>query len=76
MFHRYDYYSEHQVCKYLLILDTLCAFETLQFEDYDKVVFSYFDLEERHKRSKTAFLEDCKKAFALGIRLAGTHPRN
>ena len=56
--------------------ESLCAFETLQFEDYDKVVFSYFDPEERRKRSKTVFPEDCRKAFALGVRLAGTHPRN
>ncbi|MCX6986328.1 MAG: flavodoxin family protein [Lentisphaerae bacterium] len=56
--------------------ESLCAFETLQFEDYDKVVFSYFDPEERRKRSKTVFPEDCRKAFALGVRLAGAHPRN
>jgi DNA polymerase III epsilon subunit len=50
--------------------ETLCSFETLQFEDYDKVVFSYFDPEERKERRKTVFPEDCRKAFALGERLA------
>jgi multimeric flavodoxin WrbA len=50
--------------------ETLCCFETLQFEDYDRVVFSYFDPEERRQRRRTVFPEDCRKAFALGVRLA------
>jgi multimeric flavodoxin WrbA len=44
--------------------------ETLQFEDYDKVVFSYFDPEERRKRHREVFPQDCKRAFDLGARLA------
>ena len=51
-------------------VESLCAFETLQFADYDKMVFSYFDPEERRERRKTVFPEDCRKAFALGARLA------
>ena len=50
--------------------ESLCSFETLQFADYDKVVFNYVDPEERRKRRKTVFPEDCRKAFALGARLA------
>ena len=50
--------------------ESLCSFATLQFEDYDKVVFSYFDPEERKEMSKKTFPEDCKKAFELGTRLA------
>lgn len=34
--------------------ETLSSNETLQFEDYDKVVFSYFDPEERKQRRGTA----------------------
>jgi multimeric flavodoxin WrbA len=49
--------------------ETLCSFETLQFEDYSKVVFNYFDPEERQERHRTVFPKDCKKAFALGARL-------
>lgn len=49
--------------------DSLCSFETLQFEDYDKVVFSYFDPEERRERRKTVFPEDCRKAFELGLKM-------
>jgi hypothetical protein len=48
----------------------ICSFETLQFEDYDKVVFNYFDPEERRERRRTVFPEDCRKAFELGARLA------
>ena len=49
--------------------ESLCSFETLQFEDYDRVVFSYFDPELRRERRRTVFPEDCAKAFALGCRL-------
>jgi len=56
--------------------ESLCSFETLQFEDYDKVVFSYFDPEERRERRRTVFPEDCRKAFELGARLTGTVPHN
>ena len=49
--------------------ETLCSFETLQFDDYDKVVFNYFDPEERKERHRTVFPVDCEKAFELGVRL-------
>jgi len=49
--------------------ETLCSFETLQFEDYSKVVFSYTDPEARKKRRKTMFPDDLEKAFAMGARL-------
>jgi multimeric flavodoxin WrbA len=52
--------------------ETLFSFETLQFEDYAKVVFSYFDPEERKERRRTVFPKDCKKAFDLGIRLVAS----
>jgi multimeric flavodoxin WrbA len=44
--------------------------ETLQFEDYDKMVFNYFDPAERRKRRREVFPQDCKRAFQLGVRLA------
>lgn len=53
----------------------LCSYETLQFEDYDKVVFSYVDPEERKERRRIVFPEDCKKAFELGKRLAEALPK-
>ena len=52
--------------------ETLCSFETLQFPDNSKVVFSYADPEERKERRRTVFPQDCEKAFALGARLAAS----
>ena len=49
--------------------ESLFSFETLQFEDYSKVVFSYFDPEERKERRRTVFPQDCRRAFELGVRL-------
>jgi len=55
--------------------EKLCSFETLQFEDYDKVVFSYFDPEERRQRRINVFPDDCRKASELGARLANSARR-
>ena len=52
--------------------ESLCSYETLQFEDYDKVVFNYFDPEERRERRRTVFPDDCRMAFELGVRLTET----
>lgn len=49
--------------------ETLCACETLQFADYGKVVFDYFDPAERRERHEQLFPENCRKAFELGARL-------
>ena len=54
--------------------ETLCCFETLQFEDYDQVVFNYFDPEQRRERRRTVFPEDCRKAFALGAGMVPPAP--
>jgi hypothetical protein len=55
--------------------ESLFCNETLQFEDYDKVVFSYFDPEQRRKRRREVFPQDCERAFELGARLAGSGGR-
>ncbi len=51
--------------------ESLFSTETLQFEDYDKGVFSYCDPAERRTRRREVFPQDCKRAFELGARLAG-----
>ena len=43
--------------------------ETLQFEDYNRVVFSYCDPEERRKRRQEVFPQDCRRAYDLGVRM-------
>jgi multimeric flavodoxin WrbA len=48
--------------------ETQYSFETLQFEDYSKVVFSYFDPEEKKERRRIVFPKDLEKAYGLGVR--------
>jgi hypothetical protein len=50
--------------------DTLLSFDTLQFEDYSKVVATRFDPEQKLKRRKEIFPQDCQKAFDMGVRFA------
>ena len=50
--------------------ESLCSYETLQFEDYNRVVFNYYDPEERRERRRSVFPEDCREAFELGASLA------
>ena len=61
--------NEHLLARTFGHSETLFSFETLQFPDYDKVVFSYVDPEDRKERRRTVFPEDCSKAFDLGARL-------
>ncbi len=51
--------------------ETICSFDTYQFEDYSKVVANRFDPEKKAKRREEIFPDDCRKAFDLGKRLAG-----
>ena len=50
--------------------ETLLSFDTLQFEDYSKVVAPRFDPVQKLKRRKEIFPKDCQKAYEMGIRLA------
>ena len=50
--------------------DTLLSFDTLQFEDYSKVVAPRFDPVQKLKRRKEIFPKDCQKAFEMGARFA------
>ena len=50
--------------------ESLLSFETLQFKDYSKIVSDLFNVEEREKRRREIFPQDCRKAFEMGIRLA------
>jgi multimeric flavodoxin WrbA len=51
--------------------ETLCSYDTYQFEDYSKVVAPRFDPEKKARRRKEVFPLDCAKAFEMGVRLAG-----
>ena len=50
--------------------ESLFSFDTYQFEDYSKVVATRFNPEEKLKRRKEIFPQDCQKAFEMGARLA------
>ncbi len=50
--------------------ETIYSCETLQFEDYAKVVSSRFDPLKRLERHKEIFPKDCQKAFDMGVRFA------
>lgn len=50
--------------------ETLFVTDTYQFDDYSKYVATAFDAEAKLKRKMEVFPQDCKKAFALGQRLA------
>lgn len=54
--------------------ESLCSYETLQFEDYGRMVLEYFDLAGRLERRTTVSPEDCDKAFAPGVRLLNGQP--
>jgi multimeric flavodoxin WrbA len=50
--------------------ESLCSFDTYQFEDYSKVVADLFDPEEKAKRRREIFPKDCEKALEMGARFA------
>jgi len=50
--------------------ESLCSFDTYQFEDYSKVVSDLFDPEKKANRRREVFPMDCQKAFEMGARLA------
>jgi multimeric flavodoxin WrbA len=49
--------------------ESLFVTDTYQFDDYSKYVSSAFDAEEKAKRRREIFPQDCRKAFQMGARL-------
>ncbi len=49
--------------------ESLCSFDTLQFDDYNKVVATRFDPKSKAERRRTVFPDDCRRAYELGGRL-------
>ena len=52
--------------------ESIIVNDTSQFDDYSKYVAPRFDPVQKEKRRREVFPEDCKKAFELGARLAGS----
>jgi len=57
------------------VSETLCSYDTYQFEDYTKVYAPRFDPEKKAQRRKEMFPLDCAKAFEMGARLVGNDER-
>lgn len=49
--------------------EMLLSTDTLQYKDYDKYEHEIFDKEEKVKRHKEVFPQDCERAFELGRRI-------
>jgi multimeric flavodoxin WrbA len=49
--------------------ETLCSYDTFQFEDYSKYVAPRFDPLKKAKRRAEVFPKDCEDAFAMGAGL-------
>lgn len=49
--------------------ESLCSFDTLQFEDYSKMVADRFDPAKKKASRAEVFPKDRKKAFEMGLRL-------
>jgi multimeric flavodoxin WrbA len=50
--------------------ESLCSYDTYEFEDYARVVAPRFDPEKKAKRRAEVFPHDCEKAFEMGARFA------
>lgn len=49
--------------------ETLCSFDTYQFEDYSKVFAPRWDPAKKQKRRTEVFPDDCRRAYEMGARL-------
>ena len=50
-------------------VETLYCFDTLQVDDYSKILATRFDHVKKAARRKDVFPDDCRKAFDMGTRL-------
>ena len=66
LFQRYENWMKH----YFGHCETLLATDTLQAKDYSRYHLGMFDAAAKQLRHDMVFPEDCRKACALGVRLA------
>lgn len=52
------------------LAESLCSYDTYQFDDYSKYVNTIFDPVKKATRRKEVFPKDCEKAFAMGVKFA------
>ena len=53
--------------------ESLVVTDTSQFDDYSKYVTPGIDADAKAKRRREVFPSDCRKAYEMGLRLAGFH---
>jgi multimeric flavodoxin WrbA len=51
-------------------LESLLSYDTYQFSDYSNYVVTAFNEADKAKRRREEFPNDCKQAFAMGVRFA------
>jgi multimeric flavodoxin WrbA len=49
--------------------EALCCYDTYQFKDYSKMIADRFDADQKAKRRRDVFPNDCKRAFEMGAGL-------
>lgn len=52
------------------VSETVCSFDTYQFDDYSKFYAPRWDPEKKAKRKSDVFPADCRNAYEMGSRLA------
>ncbi len=52
-------------------VETLYGFDTMQFDDYSKILSTRFDPVKKAASRHDLFPKDCEKAFEMGARFAG-----
>ncbi len=62
--------NEHALQRIFGASESLCSFDTYQFNDYSKVDVTIFDPKMKAKRREEEFPKDCAKAFDMGVRFA------
>jgi len=62
--------NERYLSMMLGTAETLCSFDTLQVDDYSKVVIESFDPAHKKLRRAEHFPGDCQRAYELGCRLS------
>ena len=50
--------------------ESIMSYDTVQFEDYSRVVADLFDGGKKEKRRREVFPQDCRKAYEMGVRFA------
>jgi multimeric flavodoxin WrbA len=60
--------TERLVERILGKTESIYVTDTYQFDDYSKYVSTRFDPEEKLKRHKEVFPQDCEKAFKMGVK--------